>query len=72
MKSVAIILVALISLVRAPEADASRVWTKIGESAPRSAFDAVRDTAPLKSERLDDQFDGELAPTVETSSAIEN
>ena len=72
MNSVAIIFVVLISLVRAPEADASRVWTKIGDSAPRSAFDALRDTAPLKSERLDDQFDGELAPTVETSSAIEN
>ena len=72
MKSVAIILVVLVSLVRAPEADASRVWTTIGESAPRSAFDALRDTAPVKSERLGDQFDGELAPTVEAAWAIEN
>ena len=72
MKSVATILVVLISLVRVAEADASSVWTTIGESAPRSAFDAVRDTAPLKSERLDDQFDSELASTVEASCASEN
>ena len=72
MKSVVIVPIVMISLVHTFEADASKVWTMIGESARPHAFGSLWDTASLKSERLDDQFDSELAPTLDASRATEN